>query len=83
MKIYENTFLKLESFEEHKLIELIWLAETKNMTEKQYKEDFLNILQLISKLRPNKIMSDATDLQFIINVDLQEWTNQNHVKACA
>jgi hypothetical protein len=28
-------------------------------------------------------MSDATDLQFIINVDLQEWTNQNHVKACA
>ena len=76
MKIYESPFLLLEFFEEHKLIEMTWLSETKNMTNEQYKEEFLKYLDIILELRPNKIITDATETQFVASIELQEWTNQ-------
>jgi hypothetical protein len=46
------------------------------MTEEEYKQEFLNYLDIILKVRPKKIIPDTRNMFFPIAPELQEWTNQ-------
>lgn len=77
MRVYRSEFLQVAFFREQQIMEMIWLPNTIQMEEEQYKDESLNYLALISKLKPSKIMANTQELFFTISPDLQEWVNQN------
>jgi len=76
MIIYESKFMYLDFSEENLLIEWTWLETTSKMTDEDYKQEFLNYVELIKIHRPQRIIADSRKLDFGINPDLQDWTNQ-------
>ncbi len=76
MEVYKSEYLHLAFFAEYALIEMTWLPSTEKMTEQEYKQEFLNYLDIILKLRPKKIIPDTRNMFFAIAPELQEWTNQ-------
>ena len=76
MQVYKSQFLKLMFFEEYKLIEMIWFPETENMTEEEFKQEQLNYLDIIKKLKPNKVLPDTREMNFPVSPKMQEWTNK-------
>ena len=76
MEVYKSKYLHLAFFAEQELIEMTWLPSTDNMTEEEYKQEFLNYLDIILKVRPKKIIADTRNMFFSIVPELQEWTNQ-------
>lgn len=76
MQVYESRFLKVNYFEEHSMSEMIWLPETSEMSEEEYKEVFLDFLDIILKYKPTKNLPNIKEMKFGITLTLQEWTNQ-------
>ncbi len=76
MEVYNSNYLHLSFFPEHDLIEWTWKPTTKNMTEEEYKQEFLNYLDIILRLRPKRLLADTKDMFMPISPELQEWTNQ-------
>ncbi|TAE75158.1 MAG: hypothetical protein EAZ85_03005 [Bacteroidetes bacterium] len=76
MEVYKSKYLHLAFFAEQELIEMTWLPSTDEMTEEEYKQEFLNYLDIILKVRPKKIIPDTRNMFFPIVPKLQEWTNQ-------
>lgn len=77
MRVYQSKFLQVAFFSEQQIIEVIWLSNTTQMEDEQYKDESLNYLALITELKPSKIMANTQELFFTISPDLQEWVNQN------
>lgn len=75
MEVYNSKYLHLAFFAEQELIEMTWLPSTDQMTEEEYKQEFLNYLDIILKVRPKKIIPDTTDMLFPIAPERQDWTN--------
>lgn len=76
MTIYESEFLRLDFFKENQLIEMNWLVGTETMLKEGYKQEFMNYLDLVLDLHPQKIIADTQNMMFPISVELQEWTNK-------
>jgi hypothetical protein len=76
MIIYESKFMQLDFIIEHQLVEMNWLEGTSTMGDDDYKQEFLNYLEVIKVHRPQRIIGDSRKLDFGITPDLQEWTNQ-------
>ncbi|TAE00569.1 MAG: hypothetical protein EAZ97_05530 [Bacteroidetes bacterium] len=76
MEVYNSKYLHLAFFADQELIEMTWLPLTDKMKPEEYKQEFLNYLDIILKFRPKKIIPDTRDMFFLIDPELQEWTNQ-------
>jgi len=50
-----------------------WLASTKNMTMEEFKKEMLDICEYYLDIKPKKLLSDATEMAFLVTPDLQEW----------
>lgn len=59
--------------EQHNLIEMFWLPETKNISEEEYKREVLNYLEKMLEYKPKKTIPDVRDLSFVVSIELQEW----------
>lgn len=76
MEAYKSKYLHLVFWADEELIEWIWLPETSNMLEREYKQEVLNALDVCLKVFPKKLIGDTRDMFFPIMPALQEWTNQ-------
>lgn len=73
MEVYRSKYLFLVYWEEHNLMEMNWLAATENISEEEYKREFLNYLEKMLVYKPNKVIPDTRDFFFTVTIELQEW----------
>lgn len=76
MEVYNSKYLHLAFSAEQELIEMTWLPSTDEMTEEEYKQEFINFIDIILKIRPRKAINNTKNMFFPIVPELQEWTNQ-------
>ena len=76
MEVYKSKYLHLAFFAEQELIEMTWLPSTDTMTEEEYKQECLNLLEIIFKFSPKRIIPDSKNMFFLVTIELQEWTNE-------
>jgi hypothetical protein len=79
MEVYDSQYLNSVFFPEQELIEMNWKPSTEKMTEEEYKQETLNINDIVLKFRPKKILFDASNMFFVVVPELQEWTNREGI----
>ncbi len=77
MILYESIYAKTEFFEDLNLLKQVFFPETVNMTKQEFQESQLILLDRIIKHKPQIILSNLTDLLFLVSVDLQDWLVKN------
>jgi hypothetical protein len=81
MKIYQSPYLIIEHFPENSLFIMTWQENTSEMTINDFKQESLNCLDLTYKLRPQKMMVDSREMFFPVVPELQDWLNENVLRA--
>ena len=79
MEVYDSQYLNSVFFSEQELVEINWKPSTEKMTEEEYKQEILNINDIVLKFRPKKILFDASNMFFVVVPELQEWTNREGI----
>jgi len=77
MEIYRSNYIIRTFDEKNRLMTSIWLKATKDMDEKEFKEEMLNLADLILKYKAVYLLSDTKELGFPIIPEIQKWIVQN------
>lgn len=75
MKIYESSFLVLEFFEPYAMLHFTWSPRTDQMTDIEFKEEFLKYQSVVIQYKIKKILVDAVHQKYIIAPSMQDWIN--------
>lgn len=71
------------SYEEStKILTIIWQKNTSEMNDEEYKDEQMQTLKFIRELHPNKLLINSQSLDYVINPEMQIWTDENLVKPC-
>ncbi|UZR99568.1 hypothetical protein [Chondrinema litorale] len=73
--IYESSFMKIEFDEKIKLLQATWLENTKNISESQYKSEFLTYLLLANKCPYEKVLINEKQFKFRMGLHIQQWAS--------
>ena len=79
-KLYKNNYIKIFYYPEIELMEVIRTPETEKMLDEEYKKDVKIWAKLITEYKPKIMFIDSTEMRFIIDDQLQQWTYENLVK---
>jgi hypothetical protein len=77
MIIYDSAYQKLLYHKEIEAFEEIWKAESENLTDELYKEDFLALIEVGFRIPFNKVLIDHREFRFVITPELQIWHVEN------
>lgn len=81
MEIYQSPNLIIEHFPDNSLFIMTWRENTCEMTLDDFKQESLNCLALTRQLRPQKMMVDSREMFFPVVPELQDWLNENVLRA--
>ncbi len=76
MLLFENRFSELHFDKTTLLIELNWKKETIEMRDDDFKNVMLKYVDEAWKVKPIALISDLTNLDFPISLDLQAWADE-------
>ncbi len=74
--LYQSRYQKIYFEQETGTIHNTWLPDTAAMIPDDYKHELTKLVQFIDKYAVSRQLIDATSFQYTIDVDLQEWTDE-------
>ena len=74
--LYQSKYQKNFFEQETGIIHNTWFLDSATMTSNDYKNELTRLVQLISKYSATKQLIDALNFKYTIDVDLQEWTDE-------
>lgn len=77
MRVYESSYLQIDSFEEKSLLELTWLSATEGMTAEEYKNEHVELLKFMLDKKIERILGNIKDLRFVVSPEVQAWMNES------
>lgn len=76
MNTINTPFSKFKFHEDGSLLEWTWNSESRYMEDDRFKEEFKSFLEIVKQREPRKILIDALDKDFVIDLELQDWVNK-------
>lgn len=74
--LYKSKYQKISFDQETSIMHNVWLPESFTMREDDYKTELMKLVQLIDRYSATKQLIDTLNFQFTIDVNLQEWTDE-------
>ncbi|WP_020529595.1 hypothetical protein [Flexithrix dorotheae] len=74
MELVKNSFFQASFDVEQSTLTIVWLPETAKMTEYDYKEALITILDIIEKNEVKYWIGDTRNFAYAIVPELQTWT---------
>lgn len=78
-ELFHSDFCKIHLYKEQKSIQIIWLDQSANMNDQDFKDAVSNLMLMIEAYKPTGLLINAERFEFTIDPDLQEWYKQNIV----
>lgn len=75
-EIFKSKFIKIFFDQATKVYKSIYLSETENMSDQEWKILMMDVVQVIEKYKPKYILDDNRDRKYDYPPDVQEWTLQ-------
>lgn len=73
--LYENKYGVISFDKKRSFIKMVRLAETKHMSEKEYKETMLKLRDSVIVKKAKYALLDNRELHFVVRPKLQDWAN--------
>ena len=80
MKVFENELLTMSYEKSDNLYVEKWQPTTKDMTEEQWKETRLKLMDVFVQYNADKILALSENFYFVITPELQGWLAENITK---
>ncbi len=77
MEISKNKFVVRSFDQKQNILTSTWLKSTATMNEEEFKEEMINLAELVIKHKARFLLSSTKDMLFPIVPELQEWITQN------
>lgn len=72
--LLNNRFVKVELDEAQHLLWLEWMPQTADMSEDEYKEILMTLVEFVNRHQVKYWLGDTLNFAYVIVPDLQEWT---------
>lgn len=72
--LLNNRFVKVELDEAQHLLWLEWMPKTADMSEDEYKEILITLVEFVNRHQVKYWLGDTLHFAYVIVPDLQEWT---------
>ena len=76
MEIYKNKYVHFDYNKEKSLMTYVWTKETEKMSEKEYKDIILKLLDFLNKYPSKRLFANQLQKKNIITPDLQKWISE-------
>jgi phage pi2 protein 07 len=76
-ELYRSAYQAIEYLPKYSLIKQVLTGKTKDMTWDQYQKELLSFSEIVKLHKPHKILVNATEFQFLIMKDMQDWIDRN------
>lgn len=76
MLIFENEFIAMYAYDDHKLFHFRWLPSTFYMSEEQYKQILEKYVELARKHNSERLLADNVGMKFVIVPEMQTWSDE-------
>ncbi|MBX2842802.1 MAG: hypothetical protein KTR26_13610 [Flammeovirgaceae bacterium] len=74
MELVKNNFFQASYEEEKSTLTIVWLPETGNMKEEDYKGALITVLDILKKYEVKYWIGDTRNFAYTIVPELQQWT---------
>lgn len=76
MEVYRSDYQVITHISDLSLLEAVWLPESKNMGEEDYKIELRKQVELVKQYGIKRELFDTKNFAFAITPELQAWTDE-------
>lgn len=73
LTLNNSLFCCISFVQQQQILIMEWLPSTTNLKEEKFKELIISFASFVEVFKPKYILIDARKLDFIIDINLQEW----------
>ncbi|WP_027000553.1 STAS/SEC14 domain-containing protein [Eisenibacter elegans] len=74
--VYQSTYLKIMFDTQYRLMERQWEKASTTISQTSFQEEMLQVLSMITKFRPLRVLGNTKDFHFVITPEMQSWADQ-------
>ncbi len=76
MEIYKDKYVHFDYDKEKSLMTYVWKKETEKMSDKEYKNIILKLLDFLIKYPSKRLLANQLQKKNIVTPDLQKWISE-------
>ncbi|OJJ23085.1 hypothetical protein BKI52_01675 [marine bacterium AO1-C] len=75
--LYQSKYQQIDFDSSTGIMQNTWVSDSAFMTADEYKSNLEKLVNLIQKHKATKQLINALDFEFTIDIELQQWTDEN------
>ncbi len=80
MKVIENLYKDVSFDSDNQLMIVSWNGATANMEVAEFKNESFEVIDVLKKYKPKRLIVDTQNMQFPLTPELQEWSNKEIIE---